>query len=46
MNRKWDDPVPNDEAHRDYAERVERAKKARDNGAGCKEIAAILHGEK
>ena len=40
MNRKWDDPVPND------AERVERAKKARDNGAGCKEIAAILHGEK
>ena len=46
MNRKWDDPVPNDEAHREYAERVERAKKARDNGAGCKEIAAILHGEK
>lgn len=45
MNRKWDDPVPNDEAHRAYAERVERAKTAKANGAGCKEIAAILHGE-
>lgn len=45
MNRKWDDPVPNDEAHREYADRVERAKAAKAAGAGCREIAAILHGE-
>lgn len=44
MNRKWDDPVPNDEAHRAYAERIEKAKAAKAGGAGCQEIADILHG--
>lgn len=45
MNRKWDDPVPNDEAHREYAKRLERAKEARANGAGCKEVSAIMKGQ-
>ncbi len=45
MNRKWDDPVPDDEAHREFKEKVDRAREARDRGESDQVVADILHGE-